>query len=140
MKEKMQPKFETIMMIDDNSIDLYITSRLIGKNNFGNEVLSYTDAREALKYLQDNINNVDLLPDVIFVDIYMPLMSGFEFLEEYDKLPDPTKKYCKVYIISSSFDKREIARAENNKNVIAFQEKPITLDFLNSISKEEYSY
>lgn len=132
----MQPKFKTVMMIDDNSIDLYITSRLIRKHNFGNEVLEYTDAREALKYLQDNINNINLLPEVIFVDIYMPLMSGFEFMEEYDKLPVTLKNYCKAYIISSSFDKREIARAENNKNVIAFQEKPVTVDFLNKISKE----
>ncbi len=139
MEEKKQPKFETVMMIDDNNIDLYITSRLIRKHNFGNEVLEYTDAREALKYLQDNINNIDLLPEVIFVDIYMPLMSGFEFMEEYDKLPVAIKNYCKVYIISSSFDKKEIARAQNNKNVIAFQEKPVTVGFLNSISKE-YSY
>ncbi len=136
MEEKKQPKFETVMMIDDSSIDLYITSRLIRKNNFGQEVLQFSTAREALQYLQENQKNIEKLPKVIFVDIYMPLMSGFEFMEEYDKLSATLKNYCKAYIISSSVDDKEVILARKNKNVVAFQEKPITLKFLEEISKD----
>lgn len=132
----MQPNFETIMMIDDNSIDLYITSRLIRKNNFGQEVLQFSTAMEALQYLQENQKNTERLPQVIFVDIYMPLMSGFEFMEEYDKLSTTLKDYCKAYIISSTVDDDEINLAEKNKNIVAFQEKPITLKFLEKICKD----
>ena len=133
MITELPPKFESVMIIDDNAIDLYISSRLIIKNYFGKKVLEYSDANEALKYLQDNQQNISVLPQVIFVDIYMPLMSGFEFLEAYDKLPSDLKNYCKVYIISSTIDNDDILRARRDKNVISFQVKPINKEFLNRI-------
>jgi CheY-like chemotaxis protein len=133
MIEELEPKFEKVMIIDDNNIDLYITKRLIIKNNFGKNVLEYTAATEALKYLQDNQYNIPMLPLIIFIDIYMPGMSGFEFLEAYDKLPSTLKKYCKVFIISSTIDENDIERSRLDKNLTAFQVKPITKEFLNSI-------
>lgn len=133
MITELQP-FETVMIIDDNTIDLYISSRLIIKNNFGEKVLEYSDATEALKYLQVNQDNISALPQIIFVDIYMPLMSGFEFLEGYDKLPADLKNYCKAYIISSTIDDDDILRARTDKNIVSFQVKPINKEFLNRIS------
>jgi len=132
--EQLVPKFEKVMIIDDNVIDLYITKRLIIKNNFGKNLIEYVAAADALKNLQDNQDNISLLPRIIFVDIYMPGMSGFEFLEAYDKLPAKLRKYCKIFIISSSIDENDIARAKMDKNLTAFQVKPITKEFLNSIS------
>jgi len=134
MIDELQSKFERVMIIDDNITDLYISSRIIIKNNFGKKVLEYSSGKEALKYLQDNQENVQLLPEVILVDIYMPLMSGFEFLEEYNKLSLPLKKQCKIIIISSTIDAYDIARARRDKNVVFFQVKPITKDFLNRIN------
>jgi CheY-like chemotaxis protein len=133
MIEELDSKFDKVMIIDDNNIDLYITKRLIIKNNFGKNVLEYTAASEALKYLQDNQDNIPMLPLVIFIDIYMPGMSGFEFLEAYDKLPTELKKHCKVFIISSTIDENDIERSRLDKNLTAFQVKPITKEFLNSI-------
>lgn len=133
MITELQPKFETVMIIDDNTIDLYVGSRMITKNNFGKKVLQYSVATEALKYLQVNQDNFSELPQVIFVDIYMPEMSGFEFMEEYNKLSPALKKYCKVFIISSSIDNDDIVRSRNDKNVVSFQVKPITIEFLDSI-------
>ena len=135
MITELPPKFETVMIIDDNTIDLYISSRLIIKNNFGKKVMEYSDAREALQYLQDNQDNIAALPQVIFVDIYMPLMSGFEFLEAYDKLLNSLKNYCKTFIISSTIDDNDILRARRDKNVISFQVKPINKEFLNRINE-----
>ena len=134
MITELQPKFETVMIIDDNTIDLYISSRLIIKNNFGKKVLEYSDAKEALKYLQHNQDNISMLPQIIFVDIYMPLMSGFEFLDAYDKLPSGLKNHCKAYIISSTIDDDDILRARRDKNVISFQVKPINKEFLDRIN------
>lgn len=136
MKNNIQPKFETIMIIDDNTIDLYVCSRIITKNNFGKKVLEYSVATEALKYLQQNQENISNLPQLIFVDIYMPVMSGFEFMEEYNKLSPALKDYCKVYIISSTIDNEDIVRARTDENVVFFQVKPITKEFLDRIEKE----
>jgi CheY-like chemotaxis protein len=136
MTTGLQPKFETVMIIDDNIIDLYISSRMIIKNNFGKNILQYSAAEEALKYLQDNQDNIPELPQVIFVDIYMPLMSGFEFLEAYDKLSPTLKNHCKAYILSSTIDNDDIARSHSDENVVSFQVKPITKEFLDRINAD----
>lgn len=134
MIEELKPKFETVMIIDDNTVDLYISSRLIIKNYFSKKVLEYSNAIEALQYLQENQNNKTMLPQVIFIDIYMPLMSGFQFLEAYEELPLDLKNNCRTYIISSTIDDDDIARARKNKNVISFQVKPINKEFLGRIN------
>lgn len=136
MSDLLKPKFERVMLIDDNVVELFIASRMITKNNFGKEVLEYSSAKEALKFLQENQENPDTFPHIIFVDIYMPLMSGFEFLEEYDKLPPSSKKHCKVFMISSTIDDSDIVRARNYQNVVAFQVKPITNEFLHRIKSD----
>ena len=133
MSEEPTPRFENVMIIDDNLIDLYIASRMITKNSFGKKVLQYSSAIEALKYLQENQDNISQLPEVIFVDIYMPGMSGFEFMKEYDKLSTPLKDLCKVFIISSSIDEQDLNCANNDKNIVAMKEKPITKEFLNDL-------
>jgi CheY-like chemotaxis protein len=133
MKEEHSPRFENVMIIDDNLIDLYISSQMIPKHNFGKKVLQYSSAIEALKYLQENQENIPRLPEVIFVDIYMPGMSGFEFMKEYDKLSTSLKNFCKVFIISSSLDEQDLNCANNDKNIVAMKEKPITKEFLTDL-------
>ena len=126
-------KFETIMIIDDNTIDLYITSRVIQKNNIARKVLEYTCALDAIDYLKQNAKNKSVLPNLIFVDIYMPLMSGFEFIQAYSKLPFDLKMHCRVFMVSSTIDDKDISRACADKHVNAFHEKPITKVFLEGI-------
>lgn len=137
MSQELQPKFKKVMIIDDNNIDIYITSRMITKNIFGKEVIECFSAEEALQYLKANENNIPELPEIILVDIYMPLMSGFEFMVEYDKLAPTLKNYCRAFILSSSIDELDMVRAENDKNVVAFQVKPITKQFLDSINTDK---
>ncbi|KAB1155052.1 response regulator [Flavobacterium luteum] len=134
MIELLQQKIGIIMIIDDNNIDRYIGSRLIIKNNFANKLLQYDNAVNALHYLQDNQNNIDLLPNIIFLDIYMPMMSGFEFMEAFNTLPQFVKKYCKVFIISSTIDDSDISRVHVDPNIFGFLEKPITKEFLEKIT------
>jgi len=120
-------RFENLMMIDDNTIDLYIASRLLSKNNIAKNILEYSSAVEALQYLQEHCDNTEKLPSIILVDIYMPIMNGFEFIDEYDKLSSKFKDNCQVFMLSSSIDASDIDRAKNNANIKAFHVKPITL-------------
>lgn len=129
----MQSKFDTVMIIDDSETDLYISSRLIIKNNFGEKILEFLSGQDALLYLQQNQDNSSLLPQIIFIDIYMPLMSGFEFLEEYEKLSTTLKHHCRVFMISSTIDELDIVRARKDHNIALFQVKPITKEFLERI-------
>ncbi|UUF12416.1 MULTISPECIES: response regulator [Flavobacterium] len=134
MIENTQKKFDTVMIIDDNAIDLYITSRMVLKNNFAANVLNYESSQEALQFIHDNQNAISKLPQVIFLDIYMPIISGFQFLEAFHILPDAVKNYCKVYIISSTIDNADIAESNSNKDVVSFHSKPITKEFLDRIT------
>lgn len=126
-------RFQKVMLVDDNAIDLYITTKIIKKNKFAETINHFTSALSALEFLKENETNFTVLPQIVFVDIYMPLMSGFEFMEEYDKLSSDLKNHCKVYIISSSIDENDIKKANEDPNIVAFQVKTITTEFLNSI-------
>ena len=133
MNKEHPVKFERVMIIDDTPIDLFIAAHLIMRDNFGGKVLQYSNGLEAIKYLQTNVDNFHLLPNLIFVDIYMPIMNGFQFLEAYEQLPSKLKDHCKVFVVSSTSDSFDIERVRNDKNVVGFKEKPITMDFLASI-------
>ncbi|WP_291089086.1 MULTISPECIES: response regulator [unclassified Flavobacterium] len=121
------------MIIDDNAVDLYIASRMVTSNQFADHVIGCLSGLEALVYLQNNGNNPDLLPQIIFTDIYMPLMTGFEFLESYDQLPQSVKAYCRVFMLSSSIDDSDIIRSQTDKNSGKFLVKPITKKILDDI-------
>jgi len=84
--------------------------------------LQYSSSIEALKYLQENQENILELPKMIFMDIYMSEMSGFEFMKECDKLSTSLKNLCRVFIISSSIDEQDLSCANNDKNIVAIKE------------------
>ncbi|RTY88816.1 response regulator [Flavobacterium sp. RSP15] len=133
MKNELKTKFGKVLLIDDNPIERYICSQIILHNNFGKNVVEFALASEALAYLENNQERHDQLPEVIFIDLYMPHFSGFEFLEAYDKLPLTLKNKVKVFIVSNTINNHDIIRVCRDPNVVSFQQKPITQEFLDRI-------
>ena len=112
-------------MIDDNEVDLKINSKIITISKLFDEIILCQSGEEALTYLNRNLREEDKLPDFILLDIQMPEMDGFEFLEIFKQLPAPITEKCIVAILSSTLDFGDIKKAEANPYVIRLFKKPL---------------
>jgi len=114
------------MLVDDNDTDNFISKRIIEITKFAKRVEVKNSGKSALDYLRENQENIDDLPNLIFLDINMPIVDGFVFLYEFEKFNEAIKDKCKVIILSSSDNKRDIDKIVNNNHVIKFITKPLT--------------
>ena len=124
---------DLVMLVDDNDTDNFISKRIIEITKFASEVEVKNSGKSALEYLDEHKDNQDRLPDIIFLDINMPIVDGFVFLYEFEKFNDTIKNKCKVIILSSSDNKRDIDKIVNNDHVIKFITKPLTETALGDI-------
>ena len=122
---KSRFSYKMVMIIDDNKIDRLLVELNIKRYSFAEKIISKESARSALEYLEESANSPDKLPGVIFLDIRMPEIDGFGFLNEYEKLPDSVKNNCSIMMLSSSLDPEDLEKALNNKFVQRFINKPI---------------
>jgi CheY-like chemotaxis protein len=125
----------SVMLIDDNKIDLFIHHELIRQMDIAHTIAEYPFATEALKFLQDN--DVALWPELILLDIHMPIMTGFDFLDKYALLPEASRQRCKVITVSSSLDTGDKVRANENSMVLQLLEKPLNTDKLRNLLLKE---
>jgi len=117
---------DLVMLVDDNDTDNFISKRIIEITKFARRVEVKGSGKSALDYLKENQNNVENLPNIIFLDINMPIVDGFVFLYEFEKFNELVRSKCKVIILSSSDNKRDIDKIVNNNHVIKFITKPLT--------------
>ena len=88
--------YKTCLLIDDNYIDNFVTRRILESSNFAETIVVSQSATEAIESLRAG----KVIPDVIFLDIRMPQMGGFEFLQEYDKIDIENKNGIKIFMLS----------------------------------------
>ncbi len=131
----MQSSTKKIMMIDDNVIDLKINSKLINIAKLFDEIIMFHSGIEALDYLGKYADVPEMLPNFILLDIQMPEMDGFEFLERYKKLPKQIIDKCPVAMLSSTLDFGDIKRAEANAYVVKLLKKPLSIVELSKLLK-----
>lgn len=124
-------RYATVMLIDDNTIDTFIHKKLIESNRFAEHIQSHLDAREALEFLKNAPENE--WPELILLDIMMPGMDGFEFLDAFAELERGQKNRIKVILLSTSESFKDLNRANKNSLVRKFLNKPLTPDMLNAI-------
>jgi len=127
-----------VMLVDDNDTDNFISRRIIEITKFAEDVIVKNSGKGALDYLDEFKDSAADLPDIIFLDINMPIVDGFVFLYEYEKFGNIVKDKCRVIILSSSDNKRDIDKIVNNDYVIKFVTKPLTEKTLEEIQHLEF--
>ena len=117
---------DLVMLVDDNDTDNFISKRIIEITNFSARVEVKSSGKGALDYLKESQHRFEDIPNIIFLDINMPVVDGFVFLYEFDKFSELVKNRCKIIILSSSDNKRDIDKIVNDNHVIKFITKPLT--------------
>lgn len=128
------PRYPMIMLVDDNELDNFINKKLIETESFAGEIAVHTSAVSALDELKKRSAQKDQLPRIIFLDIMMPGMDGFGFLEEFGKLPEEVRKQCKVVMLSTTESFKDLNRANQNPYVYKFLNKPMNKAVLDAIN------
>ena len=125
-----------VFIVDDDDIYKFTMIKTLKSLKLTNRIKVFSDGEEALDFMLDNLHNDKELPDVIFLDIDMPIMDGFEFMEEYVKLKPKLGKKITIYMVSSSVDPVDIDRAKKISEITDYIVKPITQDQLTYIMQE----
>lgn len=129
-----------IMIVDDSKIDLFVHQKIIEKHNSNIKITCFNNPLSALNSLKasDSAENSKAIkiPDIILLDVNMPQMDGFEFIEHLKKMEMQSKKRIEVFMLSSSRYFKDIHRAKKNGGCSGYISKPLTLEKLKGIEKQ----
>ncbi|WP_324024337.1 response regulator [Maribacter sp. BPC-D8] len=123
-------------IVDDDSIYRFTMVKALESTKLPMEIMAFSDGEEAIDFMLDNLDQDSVFPDVIFLDIDMPIMDGFQFMEEYIKIKPRVGKKITIYMVSSSLDPVDIERAKKISAISDYIVKPISLNRLKTIIED----
>ena len=122
----MRKKLKRILLIDDDQPTNFFHEMVIRKANCVEEVVSVQTGHAALEFLQSSVNGEHPQPELIFLDINMPAMNGWEFLDHYKKLPEIQKGRIVVVMLTTSLNPDDADKAKDIPEINGFKSKPLT--------------
>lgn len=127
----MSPRKLCFLVIDDSKLNCFIAEKVIRNNDSSSNIHVFIEAEAALEFVKNRIAATDCFPrSIIILDIQMPVMNGFEFVEKFEQLPDTIKMQYDIFMISSSVNENDRNRASNYSSVKQLLVKPFTKDML----------
>jgi CheY-like chemotaxis protein len=128
-------RFKDVLLVEDDPITILVCDRIMKMNSFADKVKSCQNGKYALDYLREisEINPAQA-PQIIFLDINMPVMNGWDFLEEFESLKPTLPRLPKIFILSSTVDPEDYKRAKSYGSVEDFISKPLSKENLDKIN------
>jgi CheY-like chemotaxis protein len=126
-------KFDIACVIDDDEIYTFSVKRIINNSQIANKTLFFPNGQLALNFFKEYIHQTDSLPDLILLDINMPVLDGWQFMDEFVKLRPLIPKRVIIYIVSSSIDEADLKKAQSYQQISDFIVKPVNEAMLRQI-------
>ena len=126
-----------VLLVDDNDTDNLITRRVIELSGFSTYIDVCNSGKGALEHIERHLGDPDRLPDVIFLDINMPIVDGFVFLYEFEQMIGSISKSIDVVVLSSSDSRQDIERMQLHPRVVTFITKPLSVQALQALAEIE---
>ena len=124
-----------ILLVDDNTTYLFITKKILEQQQNVEQINTFMNGLEALTYLKEHSKEENILPNILFLDLFMPIMDGWEFLDEFKEVKSNHLNKITIYICTSSISPHDVERAKNISSVSGYIIKPISkiklVDILN---------
>ena len=128
--------YDKIFLIDDDPVYRLIAGKLLTKSEFFNTVEYFVNGQEGINALKEIIEQDGHLPGAIFLDIEMPIMSGWQFMDEFSRLPNECRDLVNVFIVTSSIADEDIKKAQQYPVIKKYISKPLTNETLSLVSKD----
>ncbi|WP_343533684.1 response regulator [Pedobacter sp.] len=120
-----------LLVIDDDDINIFIISKIVEKTGYDVEICAKHNGQLAIDYIKDLVDSQQALPQLVLIDINMPILNGWEFIEAFEALD--LKATNDMYMLSSSVYENDIEKAKSYKSVKGFISKPLSIDRLKEL-------
>jgi len=123
-------KFDIACVIDDDEIYTFTIKRIIANSEIAEKTLFFPNGKLAIDFFTEYVHQTDSLPDLILLDINMPVLDGWQFMDEFVKIRPLIQKRVIIYIVSSSIDEADFAKAKTYEQISDFIVKPVSVEKL----------